>query len=174
MKSLTVTLSAVALSMLLLAFTPAKTAQTDHHNKIVSIASGADNLSTLVSAVKAADLVETLNGDGPFTVFAPTNEAFAKLPEGTVESLLMPENKDQLTRILTYHVVSGKVMSGDLEDGMTAKTVQGAEIEISLGDNVMINDATVEKADIEASNGVVHLIDSVIMPPEDSSGSMGY
>ncbi|MDZ7694237.1 MAG: fasciclin domain-containing protein [Balneolaceae bacterium] len=174
MKSVTVTLSALALGVLLLAFAPAKTAQTDHHNTIVNLAAGTDNLSTLVTAIKAADLVETLNGDGPFTVFAPTNAAFAKLPDGTVESLLKPENKDQLTRILTYHVVPGKVMSGDLEDGMTAKTVQGDEIEISLGANVMINDATVESADIEASNGVVHLIDSVIMPPEKSSSSTGY
>lgn len=158
-----------ALSLLFLAFAPMTSQKADHHNNIVNLASSTDNLSTLVAAVKAADLVETLQGDGPFTVFAPTNEAFEKLPEGTLESLLKPENKDQLTKILTYHVVSGKVMSSDLKDGMTAKTVEGSEIKIRLGDNVMINEAIVVKADIGASNGVVHVIDSVILPPEGDS-----
>lgn len=133
---------------------------------IVSLAVGNENLSTLVAAVKAAGLVETLQGDGPFTVFAPTNDAFAALPAGTLESLLKPENKDKLTSILTYHVVASKVMSGDLSDGQKAKTVEGNEISVSLGNNVaMINDAKVVAADVSASNGVVHVIDKVILPP---------
>lgn len=105
-----------------------------------------------------------MKGDGPFTVFAPTDEAFAALPEGTVDTLLMPENKDQLTSILTYHVVPGKVMSGDLSDGMTAETVQGSEVTIGTEGGVTVNDANVVTADIEASNGVIHVIDGVIMP----------
>jgi uncharacterized surface protein with fasciclin (FAS1) repeats len=131
---------------------------------IVDTAVDAGNFETLVAAVQAADLVETLKGEGPFTVFAPTDEAFAALPEGTVESLLEPENKDQLVSILTYHVVPGSVMSGDLSDGMTAETVEGSEITISTEGGVMVNDATVTTADIEASNGVIHVIDSVLMP----------
>ncbi|MEY8840273.1 fasciclin domain-containing protein [Cribrihabitans sp. XS_ASV171] len=131
---------------------------------IVDTAQGAGDFSTLLAAAEAAGLVETLKGDGPFTVFAPTDAAFAALPEGTVESLLMPENKDQLASILTYHVVPGKVMSGDLSDGMTPTTVQGGEITIDLGEGVMVNDANVVNADIEASNGVIHVIDKVIMP----------
>lgn len=143
----------------------------DHHN-IVEVASDTDNLSTLVTAIQAAGLVETLSGDGPFTVFAPTNEAFEALPDGTLESLLEPENRDMLVDILTYHVVAGEVMSGDLSDGMMTETIQGSQISISLSDaGVSINNASVVSADVEASNGVVHVIDSVIMPPEeDSSG----
>jgi uncharacterized surface protein with fasciclin (FAS1) repeats len=133
---------------------------------IVSLAVGNENLSTLVAAVKAAGLVETLQGDGPFTVFAPTNEAFAALPKGTLESLLLPENKDQLVSILTYHVVGAKVMSTDLSNGQKAKTVEGDEIMVSINKKgVMINDAKVVAADISASNGVVHVIDKVILPP---------
>jgi len=131
---------------------------------IVDIAAGNDDFSTLVAAVQAADLVDTLKGDGPFTVFAPTNAAFAALPEGTVESLLKPENKDQLTAILTYHVVPGKVMSGDLSDGMMATTVQGADVTIGTEGGVTVDGANVVQADIEASNGVIHVIDAVIMP----------
>ncbi|GAB4400015.1 MAG: fasciclin domain-containing protein [Microscillaceae bacterium] len=128
-----------------------------------AVANGAFN--TLVAAVKAAELVETLSGEGPFTVFAPLDEAFAALPAGTVESLVQPENKDQLTSILTYHVVAGKVMSGDLSDGMTATTVQGSDITITLADGkVMINDAEVVAADVETDNGVIHVINKVIMP----------
>lgn len=135
---------------------------------IVALAMETPSLSTLVQAVKAADLVETLQGTGPFTVFAPTNEAFAALPEGTLENLLKPENKDQLVKILTYHVVPAKVMSTDLSDGMKAGTVQGAEATVKFkGDAVMIDDATVQQADISASNGVVHVIDAVILPPEE-------
>jgi uncharacterized surface protein with fasciclin (FAS1) repeats len=133
---------------------------------IVDLAVSTEALSTLVTAVKAGGLVETLKGDGPFTVFAPTNEAFAALPEGTLESLLKPENKDMLVRILTYHVVSGKVKSTDLSDGMTAATVQGSDVKVMISKKgVMINDAKVTSADIMASNGVVHVIDKVIMPP---------
>ena len=131
---------------------------------IVDTAVNAEGFETLVAAVEAAGLVETLKGEGPFTVFAPTDEAFAALPEGTVEDLLLPENKDQLTAILTYHVVPGKVMSGDLSDGMTAATVEGSEVTIMTEGGVMVNDATVVQPDIEASNGVIHVIDKVIMP----------
>ncbi|TNF41795.1 MAG: fasciclin domain-containing protein [Cytophagales bacterium] len=132
---------------------------------IVDLAVQTEFLSTLVAAVKAGDLVDVLKGDGPFTVFAPTNDAFAKLPAGTVENLLKPENKAQLVAVLTYHVVPGKVMSSTLKDGMKAKTVQGQEVTISLKDGkAMVNNATVTAADIEASNGVVHVIDTVILP----------
>lgn len=141
------------------------------HHDIVTIASNTDNLSTLVKAVQAAGLVETLKSDGPFTVFAPTNEAFAALPEGTLESLLMEENKDQLVKILTYHVVPGKVMSTDLEDGMMAETVEGSNITVDLDGGVSIDNATVITADVEADNGVVHIIDTVIMPKEETSSS---
>ena len=141
-------------------------------NNIVELASGNDDLSTLVAAVQAAGLVETLSGEGPFTVFAPTNAAFDALPEGTLESLLQPENRDTLVEILTYHVVAGEVMSTDLSDGMMAETVEGSQITISINDGgVSINDANVVAADVEASNGVVHVIDSVIMPPEEESSS---
>ncbi len=131
---------------------------------IVDTAVNAGTFNTLVAAVTAADLVDTLKGDGPFTVFAPTDEAFAALPEGTVETLLKPENKDQLVAILTYHVVPGKVMSTDLSDDMTAATVQGGEITIDLDNGVMINDANVVAADVVAENGVIHVIDKVILP----------
>ena len=131
---------------------------------IVDTAVDAGSFSTLVAAVEAAGLVDTLKGDGPFTVFAPTDEAFAALPEGTVEDLLKPENIDQLTAILTYHVVPGKVMSGDLTDDMSAATVQGGEIMIDLDNGVMVDDATVVTADVEASNGVIHVINKVILP----------
>jgi uncharacterized surface protein with fasciclin (FAS1) repeats len=132
---------------------------------IVDLAISQDFLSTLVAAVKAGDLVDVLKGDGPFTVFAPTNDAFAKLPAGTVENLLKPENKAQLVKILTYHVVPGKVMSKDLSNGQMAKTVQGSSVKVTIMDGkVMIDKATVTAADIEADNGVVHVIDTVIMP----------
>ncbi|MEL7255129.1 MAG: fasciclin domain-containing protein [Pseudomonadota bacterium] len=131
---------------------------------IVDTAVAAGSFGTLVAAVQAAGLVDTLKGDGPFTVFAPTDEAFAALPKGTVESLLEPENKDQLVSILTYHVVPGKVMSTDLSDGMTATTVQGGDVTIGTEGGVTVNDANVVAADVEASNGVIHVIDSVILP----------
>lgn len=131
---------------------------------IVDTAVSAGSFGTLVAAVEAAGLVETLKGDGPFTVFAPTDEAFAALPAGTVEDLLKPENKDQLTAILTYHVVPGKVMSGDLSNGMTAETVQGGTVTIMTEGGVSVNGANVVSADVEASNGVIHVIDAVIIP----------
>ena len=134
-----------------------------HSMDIVATAESAGSFTTLLAAVEAAGLTETLKGDGPFTVFAPTDDAFAALPEGTVAGLL--EDPEALASILTYHVVAGKVMSGDLSDGMTAATVNGADITVMLGDAVMVNDATVVTADIEASNGVIHVIDKVIMPP---------
>ncbi|WP_282096302.1 fasciclin domain-containing protein [Epibacterium ulvae] len=131
---------------------------------IVGTAKAAGDFGTLLAAAEAAGLVDTLKGDGPFTVFAPTDAAFAALPEGTVESLLKPENKEQLVSILTYHVVPGKVMSGDLVDDMKAATVQGSSITIDLDDGVKVNSASVTAADIEAKNGVIHVIDQVILP----------
>ncbi|WP_246116855.1 fasciclin domain-containing protein [Denitrobaculum tricleocarpae] len=132
---------------------------------IVDTAVEAGQFKTLVAAVEAAELVETLKGDGPFTVFAPTDEAFAKLPEGTVENLLKPENKDQLVAILTYHVVPGKIMSGDIA-GKTAdvETVQGGKLAVDAMDGVKVDDAQVITADIETSNGVIHVIDTVVLP----------
>ena len=133
---------------------------------IVDTAAGAGTFNTLLAAAQAADLADVLKGDGPFTVFAPTDEAFAALPEGTVETLLKPENKDQLAAILSYHVLPGSVMSTDLQDDMTATTVQGSDVTIDLDNGVMVNDASVVTADIAASNGVIHVIDKVILPPE--------
>ncbi len=132
---------------------------------IVDTAVEAGSFKTLVAAVQAAGLVDTLKGPGPFTVFAPTDEAFAALPAGTVEGLLKPENKDALIAVLTYHVVPGTVMSTDLQDGMSATTVQGKEVIIDLDSGPMINDANIVSADIAADNGVIHVIDKVIMPP---------
>jgi uncharacterized surface protein with fasciclin (FAS1) repeats len=146
-------------------------ALADHHNEkkatetVVEIAAGNDDFSTLVAAVTAAGLVETLSGDGPFTVFAPTNAAFAKLEEGTVEMLLKPENKDKLVAILTYHVVPAKVMAADVAAGEVA-TVNGAKITVTTDDGVMVDGAKVIKTDIVGTNGVIHVIDSVIMPAE--------
>ncbi len=131
---------------------------------IVDTAKNAGSFETLLTAATAAGLVDTLKGDGPFTVFAPTDEAFAALPEGTVEDLLKPENKEQLASILTYHVIPGEVMSSDLKDDMTAETVQGEEITIDLDNGPMVNDANIVTADVDASNGVIHVIDKVIMP----------
>lgn len=131
---------------------------------IVDTAVENGSFETLVAAVQAADLVDVLKGDGPFTVFAPTDEAFAALPEGTVESLLLPENKDQLVAILTYHVVPGKVMSTDLSDDMEAATVQGETVTIDLDSGVQVEGANVVIADVETSNGVIHVIDTVILP----------
>ena len=136
-----------------------------HSKDIVDPAVGAGTFTTLVAAVEAAGLVETLKGPGPFTVFAPTDAAFAALPAGTVEDLLKPENKDQLVAVLTYHVVPGKVMSTDLSEGLTAATVQGADVTITLEGGAKVNGAVISTADIEASNGVIHVIDSVILPP---------
>jgi len=142
-------------------------AEAEEPGTIVEVAIEND-FETLVAAVQAAGLVETLQGAGPFTVFAPTDAAFSKLPEGTVETLLKPENKDQLTAILTYHVVPGKVTSDQVVNLSKAATVQGADIAIVVQDGkVRINDATVVLADVEASNGVVHVIDTVLLPPAE-------
>ncbi|WP_299397317.1 fasciclin domain-containing protein [Pelagibius sp.] len=161
MKALSRTLFAAAVAApLALSSIAAKAAD------IVDTAVEAGQFETLVAAVQAAGLVETLKGDGPFTVFAPTDEAFAKLPEGTVENLLKPENKDQLVAILTYHVVPGKVMSGDIAGKMTeATTVQGSELTIdAMKGGVQVEEAQVIQADIETSNGVIHVIDTVVLP----------
>lgn len=141
-----------------------KTAAAAGANDIVAVAASAPNFKTLVAAVKAAGLVETLQGKGPFTVFAPTDEAFAKLPAGTLESLLKPENKEKLIAILTYHVVPGKVMAADVKT-MAAKTVQGQSLNLKVSDaGVTVDNAKVVKTDIATSNGVIHVIDSVILP----------
>jgi uncharacterized surface protein with fasciclin (FAS1) repeats len=137
---------------------------------IVSVASDTESLSTLVTAVKAAGLVETLQGEGPFTVFAPTNAAFDALPAGTLDSLLKPENKDQLASILKYHVISGKVVAGDLKDGQTVTTVQGENLTVKLVDGMAYlvdakgNQVKIEKTDIDAGNGVVHIVSGVLLP----------
>jgi uncharacterized surface protein with fasciclin (FAS1) repeats len=137
---------------------------------VVDVAASNEDFSTLVTAVEAADLAETLSGDGPFTVFAPVNDAFAGLPEDTLDSLLLPENQDQLTAVLTYHVVPLEAMSDDLSDGMTVTTVQGQPLTVGVSDaGVTLTDASgntvsVVQADIEAGNGVVHVIDEVLLP----------
>ena len=133
---------------------------------IVETAAANEDFSTLVAALQAADLVDTLNGDGPFTVFAPTNAAFDALPEGAVEDLLKPENKDQLTAVLTYHVVPGKIKSGDIANGTTAvATVQGSDVDVTKSaSGVSVDGASVVKADIKTTNGIIHVIDKVIMP----------
>jgi len=155
------------LTLAVLALTIGSTIARAAEKDIVDTAVSAGQFKTLASALDAAGLVETLKGDGPFTVFAPTDEAFAKLPAGTVENLLKPENKDQLVAILTYHVVPGKVEAADVAKLNEAKTVNGKMINIKVkGDTAMVNDAKVTKADIAASNGVIHVIDTVILPPK--------
>ena len=153
----------------LFAFAATQASAGDYKKKakqdIVDTAVAAGQFETLAAALGAADLVDTLKGDGPFTVFAPTDEAFAKLPEGTVESLLKPENRDQLIAILTYHVVPGAVRAADVVKLDAAKTVNGQSVAIQVADNgVQIDNANVVATDIEASNGVIHVIDTVILP----------
>ena len=135
---------------------------------IVDTAVGAGEFTTLVAAVQAAGLVDVLKGDGPFTVFAPTDAAFAALPAGTVESLLRPENRDQLTSILTYHVVPGKVMASDLSTGLSANTVEGQAVTFDLSNGAMVNGANIVTPDIATSNGVIHVIDTVLLPANAS------
>ena len=131
---------------------------------IVAVASEAGNFKTLIAAIKAAGLVETLQGPGPFTVFAPTDKAFAKLPKGTVDDLLKPENKEKLVALLTYHVVPGKVMAADVKT-MRVKTINGQELDVKvINGKVTVDKAKVTKTDIAASNGVIHVIDAVVMP----------
>jgi uncharacterized surface protein with fasciclin (FAS1) repeats len=140
-------------------------ATTAKTQTIVDVASGNKDFSTLVKAVKAAGLVETLSGPGPFTVFAPTNAAFAALPKATLADLLKPENKAKLAKVLTYHVVSGTVLAKDVKPG-SVKTVEGGSVTIKAeGGKVMVNEATVTRTDIKASNGVIHVIDKVLLPP---------
>lgn len=148
------------------ATTPAADATaTSAEKNIVETAAATPDLSTLVDAVKAADLVETLSGEGPFTVFAPDNAAFEKLPEATLTDLLKPENKQQLTDILTYHVVAGSAKSSDLTDGQELETVNGEKLTVSIKDGVVkVGDATVTTPDVATSNGVVHVIDTVLQP----------
>ena len=162
---------AAALGALVLVF-GSQAAQADGHGghakataDIVDTAVAAGSFNTLVAAVQAADLVTVLKGVGPFTVFAPTDAAFAKLPEGTVADLLKPENKAQLAAILTYHVIPGKVMSGDIAGkALDVATVQGSTLAIDARDGVKVDEAQVTAADILASNGVIHVIDSVVLP----------
>lgn len=163
MKVFQITAATLAVAFAALVGTGAEAAKKSAD--IVDTAAGAGGFNTLVAAVKAAGLVDTLKGAGPFTVFAPTDEAFAKLPKGTVESLLKPENKDKLIAILTYHVVPGKVMAADVVKLSKATTVQGADVKISVSkDGVKVDNANVVKTDINCSNGVIHVIDSVILP----------
>jgi uncharacterized surface protein with fasciclin (FAS1) repeats len=157
------------LVLLAAAFVIAPLALAGHHAKpegktVVEVAAGNPDFSTLVTAVKAAGLAETLSGEGPFTVFAPTNAAFAKLPAGTVENLLKPENKEQLIAVLTYHVVPGKVMAAEVGGLSSAPTVNGKALKVDTSDGVRINNASVTATDIAASNGVIHVIDTVVLP----------
>jgi uncharacterized surface protein with fasciclin (FAS1) repeats len=145
---------------------PALVATTPQAKTIVQIASTNGSFNTLTAALEAAGLVDTLSGKGPFTVFAPTDAAFAALPKGTVETLLKPENKDKLIKVLTYHVVPGQVLSTSLKAGKV-KTVEGSDVAVRIGKSgVNINNAKVTTADIKASNGVIHVIDKVILPPD--------
>ncbi|MCC4784406.1 fasciclin [Vibrio splendidus] len=163
LNHLSKTLSVLVATLLFTAF-----AHANHHEMkkdIVDVAAENGSFTTLVAAVKAAGLVDTLKGDGPFTVFAPTDEAFAALPEGTVEMLLKPENKDKLVAILTYHVVPGKIMAAEVMKLSSAETVQGEAVMVAIDDgNVMINKAKVVIPDVKASNGVIHVIDAVLLP----------
>ncbi len=156
-KAISVTAVCLLLAFSLSAETPNK--------DIVDTAVAAGQFNTLAKALQAAGLVETLQGKGPFTVFAPTDDAFAKLPSGTLEELLKPENKSELVAILTYHVVAGDVKASDIQKVTSAKTVNGEALRVSTtGGNVMVNDAKVVKADIACSNGVIHVIDTVLLP----------
>ena len=158
LRKLVIVLAALALSL------PALAADKGSKD-IVDTAVAAGQFNTLAKALQAADLVDTLKGKGPFTVFAPTDDAFAKLPAGTLDDLLKPENKEKLKAILLYHVVPGKVTAAKVSKMTSAKTVNGQEVKISAtGGKVMVNDATVVKADVMASNGVIHVIDSVLLP----------
>ncbi len=167
------TLSAFGVALALLVSTSAATAQMADHqdamsNDIVDVAAEAGTFNTLIAAAQAADLVDALKGDGPLTVFAPTDDAFAKLPEGTVETLLKPENKEKLQAVLLYHVVAGKVTSDQVVNLTSAESLEGDTIDISVKEGkVYVDDAQVIAADIEASNGVIHVIDAVILPSMD-------
>ena len=158
--------AAVTTTVIGLALASSTAFSADVSQDIVDTAVSAGQFKTLAAALGAAGLIDTLNGTGPFTVFAPTDDAFAKLPAGTAEELLKPENKGKLTAILTYHVVAGNVMATDVVKLTEAKTLNGMMVKVKVnGHTVMINDATVTWADIAASNGVIHVIDSVLLPP---------
>lgn len=161
-------ISKITTGILTLLFVTVLSFNTKAQDKnIVELAVGTESLSTLVAAVQAGGLVETLQGDGPFTVFAPTNAAFEALPEGVLEMLLKPENKATLVAVLTYHVVAGKVMSTDLKNDMKAETVEGSSATITLQyGKAKVDNANIVSADIVASNGVVHVIDAIILPPD--------
>jgi uncharacterized surface protein with fasciclin (FAS1) repeats len=165
MKSIRIAkVTALIASLIVAGSVQASPGYSKNSQDIVTVAVGAGSFNTLVAAVKAAGLVETLQGAGPFTVFAPTDAAFAKLPAGTVESLLLPENKQKLIGILTFHVVPGKVMAADVKT-MGVKTVNGADLAIVVGNGgVTVNNAKVIATDIAASNGVIHVIDTVVLP----------
>jgi len=158
-------IAATSLSLLALSLHPVIAGHHEAEKDIVDTAASVETFSTLVAAVKAADLVDALKGDGPFTVFAPTNEAFAKLPAGTLDDLLKPENKDQLAAILTYHVVPGKLMAADVLGQSNATTLQGSTLDFSVdGEVVKVDSAQVVQTDIVTSNGVIHVIDNVVLP----------
>ena len=159
-------LGALAASLLTLSMIAGAAQHKAEAQDIVDVAVANGSFNTLTTALKAAGLVDVLKGEGPFTVFAPTDEAFAKLPEGTVENLLKPENIKQLKDVLTYHVVSGKVMAADVVKLNSATTVNGADVSIAVKDKtVKVNDAKVVTTDVMASNGVIHVVDTVILPP---------
>jgi uncharacterized surface protein with fasciclin (FAS1) repeats len=147
-------------------FTPKTSSFPEVKVDIIDLAISTELLSTLVAALKAGGLEEILKGDGPFTLFAPTNEAFANLPAGTLESLFLPENKEKLVVVLSYHIRSGQLLSTDLMNGQKEKTIEGSEITVTLKDgDIMINHATMVAEDLMADNGVIHIIDKVILPP---------
>ncbi len=157
---------AIAASLLVISMIASAGEKKAESQDIVDVAVANGSFNTLAAALKAGGLIDVLKGDGPFTVFAPTDEAFAKLPEGTVENLLKPENIEQLKAVLTYHVVSGKVMAADVVKLDSATTVNGADVAISVEQqSVKVNTATVVAADVMATNGVIHVIDTVILPP---------
>jgi uncharacterized surface protein with fasciclin (FAS1) repeats len=166
--------SALLTVIALLFAAPAALAQysADEEPSLVEVVVSTDALSTLETAVKEAGLVDALSGDGPFTVFAPTDAAFAALPAGTLEGLLMDENIEMLKGILTYHVVPGELRAADLSDGQVLETLAGAPLRVSINDGtVMVGGATVVTPDVAASNGIAHVIDSVLMPPADDTHS---
>jgi uncharacterized surface protein with fasciclin (FAS1) repeats len=176
-ETLKMTRLKIVVALLAVAITVAG-ASVSRAQDIVDIAASNENFSTLVAAVKAAGLVDALKGEGPFTVFAPTNKAFEKLPKGTVESLLKPENKDKLVEILTYHVIPGRVMAADvagLQSGAKVKTLSGGEVTVKkAGNNIFLNTSRIVATDITASNGVIHVIDSVLLPSKSDKKPASY
>jgi len=173
MKTRTASLAALTLLLVSLAgplYAQESEQQAEDSATIIAVAEEAGTFNTLLKALDAAELRAMLEGDGPFTLFAPTDEAFAKLPEGTLEKLLEPANKERLTAILSYHVVSGQATASDASEMTSVKTLGGNTLTVTSGDDaaVMVNDATVIQSDMEASNGIIHVIDTVLMPPSDT------